>query len=101
VVLDCREELHDDLDLLLDEDLNYVVVEADDGVVLELEHFDGLVRAAVEVVEPQDLLGLVRHVADLLIRHVAVKYSSLDVHEHILAVGLDDLFVVSLQIFLE
>jgi hypothetical protein len=35
VVLDCREELHDDLDLLLDEDFNDVVIETYDRVVLE------------------------------------------------------------------
>jgi hypothetical protein len=53
------------------------------------------------MIKPQYLFSVVWHVADLLIRHVTVEYSGLYVHENILAVGFNDLLVVSLQIFLQ
>jgi len=74
VVLYGCEEIHDDLDLLLDENLGHVVVHAYDCVVVELEHLDWLVRAAVEVLEPEDLLGLVWHVAYLVLGHVTAEH---------------------------
>ena len=62
MVLDGGEELHDDVDLFLDEDLDHVVVHADHRVVVEIEHFDWLVSAAIEVLEPQQIICLVQHV---------------------------------------
>lgn len=100
VVLHCGEELHDDLDLLLDQDLDHVVVGAHDRVVLELEQLDGLVRTPVEVLQPQHLLGLHGHVADLVVGHDRVQHGVLDFGQHLL-VGLDDLRVLGLEVLLE
>ena len=101
MVLNCGEELHDDVDLFLDEYFDDVVAEANDRIVFELEHFDGFVCAAVEMVEPQYLFGLVRHVAGLVVSYVAVQDCCLDVHQHVFSLGFDDLLVVGLQVFFE
>ena len=47
------------------------------------------------------MFGLVRHVADLVISHVAVQDCCLDVHQHVFSLGLNDLLLVDLQIFFE
>ena len=42
-----------------------------------------------------------RHVVDLLVRHVVVQHSGLDVSQEVLTVGIHDLFVVGFEVFFE
>jgi len=84
VVLHGGEELHHDVDLALDQDLHHLVLGFDHflaefAFVTEyLEFAEGHSHAGGEVLQEEDMFGLLGHVADLLVVHVVVADCFLD-----------------------